>query len=133
MEWIIGFTILGFIGNFIGSDKNKEVNKSTNEPAKDIFPDLEKMLKGNRIKALKKELELIDQRIKIEKNLITKMQEISKKQDKNPVEYIGEAKIKTDILSMKILKAKGRKKMDLEFKRSQELENQKYWIRQILL
>jgi hypothetical protein len=143
MEWIIGAIVLIFVSKTIAKKKKSSENSffdsiqpesmdSNSRQSSGLFVDLEKMLKKSRVKALKKENALIEQRIELEQALISKMQEISKKEEKTAVEYIAEAKAKADVLSVKILTAKGRKKVDLELKRSQEVENQKYWIRQIL-
>ncbi len=143
MEWIIGAIVLIFVSKSIAKKKKSSENSffdsiqpesvdSNSGQSSGLFVDLEKMLKKSRVKALKKENALIEQRIELEQELINKMQEISKKEDKTAIEYIAEAKAKADVLSIKILTAKGQKKSDLERKRSQEVENQKYWIRQIL-
>ena len=133
MEWIIGAIVLFFISKSLSKKKNNLDNGQFDEQQSDgLFIDLEKMLKNSRIKSLKKEKDLIEKRIEMEKALISKMEELSRKEEKTPLEHIAQAKAKADVLAMEIIKAQGRKKKDLEFKRSQEIENQKYWIRRIL-
>jgi hypothetical protein len=134
VEWIIGIIVLIFVSRSIAKKKkSSQFDFSGTEKSSGLFVDLEKMLKNSRVKALKKENALIEKRIAIEEALILKIQNITQKEEKTAVEYIAEAKAKADVLSIKILTAKGRQKVDLELKRSQEVENQKYWIRQILV
>ena len=136
MKWFFGFIVIYILGKLFGNKKNNNQDINKDDSVKHQFNssifNFEQKFKKERIKALKKEQELINKRIELEKILINKIQILVKKKDKTPVEHIAEAKAKADVLSVQIYTAKGRKKTDLEFKRSQEVENQKYWIRRIL-
>jgi hypothetical protein len=132
MKWIFGFIFIFILGKLFGKNKNNDKDDSGRHQFNSSIFNMEQKFKKERIETLKKEQELINKRIEIEKILINKMEDLIKKRDKTPVEHIAEAKAKADVLSVQIYTAKGRKKTDLEFKRSQEVENQKYWIRRIL-